>query len=57
MDKSALIISMPKLSDEAAAGLYNALLTFTDSVESHYFYQIRRYYSSDSKDDDIRDIV
>lgn len=57
MDKSALIIPMPKLSDEAAAGFYNALLTFMEAVESHYFYQLRQYYRSNSKDDDVKDIV
>lgn len=57
MDKSVKIIYMPKLSDEAAAGVYSFLQEPVDSVESEYFYQLRRHYSSNFKDDDASDII
>jgi hypothetical protein len=57
MDKSAKIIYMPQLSDEAAVGVRSFLQELIDAVESQYFSQLRRYYSADFKDDDTRDIV
>lgn len=44
MDKQMLIIEMPELNDEAAAGLQYFLQELTNAFESHYLNQIKRYY-------------
>lgn len=45
MNKSALIIPMPKLNDEAAAGLRNFLQELLYAVEEHYYQQFVRHYN------------
>ena len=57
MDNSILIVDMPKLNDADIIKAHKVLQSFVTAFESHYFSQLRRYYSSDFKDDDMSDIV
>ena len=57
MDNSILIVDMPKLNDADIIKAHKVLQSFVTAFESHYLSQLRRYYSSDVKDDDMSDIV
>jgi hypothetical protein len=52
MDKPVLIIEMPPLNDEAAAGAYNFLQELIIAFEAHYFHQLQRYDRKSSWIDD-----
>jgi len=54
MDKPVLIIEMPPLSDEAAAGAHHFLQELMIAFEAHYFHQLQRYYHKSSGNDDNR---
>jgi hypothetical protein len=43
MDKSVLIVELPKLSDEAVTSIYDFLQEITLAFESRYLHQLRRY--------------
>lgn len=46
-----LIMIPPDLSDQAASELLDFLYEFTRAFESYYFYQLRRYHTSDVSPD------
>lgn len=46
MDKQVLIVEMPDLSDEAVVSIQGFLWDFMNTFESHYYYQLKRYYKN-----------
>ena len=44
MDRSVLIINMPDLSYEQAAGVEDFLHALINALENHYARQLREYY-------------
>lgn len=53
MDKPLLIIEMPELSDEAVIGIHQFLEEIREAFESHYFYQMQRYYRQHHRANEI----
>ncbi len=53
MDKSVLIIEMPDLSYEQAAGIEDFLHVLINAFENHYARQLKEYYGKLELDDDI----
>jgi len=57
MDKLALIIEMPELSNEVVGEIYHFLHTLIMAFESHYLSQLRQFHQDLPLDDDIEDTL
>ena len=56
MDKPVLIIEMPELDDKAVVDLQQFLQELTNTFESHYLHQIKRYYQKLYLEDEEQDL-
>ena len=57
MDRPVLIIEMPDLSYEQAAGIENFLHALINAFENHHHQQLREYYRQLELDVDLGDVI
>lgn len=57
MEKPALTIEAPQLTDEAAAKVQEFLHTLMDVIDEHYHPQITRHYRSKARCEYCDDVI